>query len=170
MTGVLKVPAIRPDGLQLDEHRSYQEKLWTVERWAWAAFAAVTLAAILGASGAGGPLSHQLSQVGGGAIEHPRIARWQATDTIIVHFPGGSATRSLTLAPPFAQMFQVEDVQPPARRVEAGPEGEVLHFQLDQGGPAQVVMHIRALSPGLARYRASIDGGAPRDLRTFILP
>jgi hypothetical protein len=163
-------PETRSDGLQLADHRSYQERLWAVERWAWGAFLAIVLAAVLGFTGAGGVLSHRLSDVEGGQVDHPRFARWQANDDIVVHFPKGPLARSLSLAPSFAEAFQVEDIHPRPLRVETGPEGETLHFRMTEGGPARVILHVRPLRPGLARFGVSIDGGAPQELSSLILP
>lgn len=165
----LDQPAIRPDGLQLQDHRSYQEKLWTVERFAWIVFILITLAALLGATGAGGPISRQMAVTEPGRIDYPRIARWQASDELTVEFAATAGPRRLRLSPEFARSFQVEGVQPTPERVEATPEGQEMHFAAADG-PAQVVMHLRPQSPGLARYRASLNGGEALELWTLILP
>ncbi|HEY9550390.1 MAG TPA: hypothetical protein VIR45_12895 [Kiloniellaceae bacterium] len=165
----LDQPSIRPDGLQVEDHRGYQEKLWTVERAAWIVFILITLAAALGATGAGGPLSRQVAVTEHGRIDYPRIARWQASDELTVEFAASSGLRSLRLSPEFARSFQVESVQPMPERVEATPDGQVMHFAAADG-PAQVVMHLRPQSPGLARYRASLNGGAALEFWTLILP
>src|SRR3546814_9776211 len=54
-------------------------------------------------------------------------------------------------------------------RVEATPDGQVMHFAAADG-PAQVVMHLRPQSPGLARYRASLNGSAALEFWTLLLP
>lgn len=54
-----EVPPIRPDGLQLDEHRQFQERFWTIERAAWIVFGMIVIAALAGAFGAGGRLPQQ---------------------------------------------------------------------------------------------------------------
>ena len=166
----VRPPRLRPDGLQLEEHRENQERLWSIERWAWGVFLAITLAAALGATGAGGIFAHGVTEAQGGRIEHPRVGRWQTGDDIVFHFPAGAAERRLTLGPSFAQAYQIVDLQPAPRQVEAGPDGEVMHFRLDRGGPARVVLHVRALYPGLLRWNVRIDGGAPVALTALILP
>ena len=165
----LDKPAIRPDGLQLEDHRSYQEKLWTVERCAWLVFIAITLAAALGATGAGGPFSRKLAAIEGGQIDHPRIARWEASDEMAVHFAAVGGPRTLMLSPAFARSFQIEGVQPEPDRVEATPDGQVMHFDAT-GGPVQVIIHLRPQYPSLATYRVSLNGGPAQDLSTLILP
>ena len=165
----LEQPAVRPDGLQLNENRSYQEKHWTAERCAWLAFLAIAFAAILGATGSGGVFSHSLASLEGGEMDYPRIARWAASDEMTVRLDQGSGERTLLLSNGFARSFQIESVQPQPVRVDAVPDGQRLRFA-SSGGPAQIVLHLRPQSPGIARFRASIDGGAPQDLATLILP
>lgn len=165
----LEEPAVRPDGLQLEENRSYQEKLWLVERFAWGVFIAITLAAALGVTGAGGIFSRHLAALEGGEIDHPRIARWAASDEMTLRLAEAVGERSLLLSAGFAQSFQIESIQPRPLRVEAVPDGQVMHFATT-GGPAVIVIHLRAQFPGVARYRVSIDGGAAQDLSTLVLP
>ncbi|MBI1178975.1 MAG: hypothetical protein GC201_00350 [Alphaproteobacteria bacterium] len=164
------VPPIRPDGLQLDEHRAYQERLWTVERWAWAGFVAITIAAALGATGSGGPLARSRDGLEGGTVEHPRVTRWQTADEMSVELAPGGGERTLFLGPAFPRAFAIEEVQPQPAAVEVGPDGEALHFRTSGGGPARIVLSLRARHPGLARYAARIDDGAARTLSTLILP
>lgn len=162
-------PPVRPDGLQLDENRRYQERLWTVERWAWGVFLAVTLAAALGATGAGGPISRNLAVVTGGEIDVPRMTRWEASDKLTVRFAAGSGERTLLLTPQFARSFQVEAILPQPQRVVAASDGHTIHFAAGNG-PAEAVLHLRPQSPGLVRYRVGIDGSMSTELSTLILP
>lgn len=164
------VPIIRPDGLQLEEKRDYQRRLWRVERWAWGVFIAVILAAALGLTGSGGLFAHGAVALDGGTIDYPRIGRWQTGETLVIRFPKGPAERSITLGSQFDEAFKIDDVRPRPSKMEAGPDGETMHFSLDRGGPAQVAINITALRAGIARYHAGIDGGAPQELVTFILP
>lgn len=165
----LAQPSVRPDGLQLDENRPYQERLWTVERWAWAAFLLLTLAAALGATGAGGPFSREVAAVEGGEIDLPRIARWQASDEMTVRFARGSGERTLLLSPQFSRSFQIESILPRPERVVADSDGHTFHFAAGDG-QAEAVLHLRSQSPGLVRYRIGIDGSTPTERSTLILP
>jgi hypothetical protein len=165
----LEQPPVRPDGLQLNENRSYQEKQWTAERCAWIAFLAITLAALLGVTGTGGIFSRSLSTLEGGQVDHPRITRWDAPDEMTVRLDDGAGERTLLLSNGFAQSFQIESIQPQPLRVEAVPDGQLLRFASTRG-PVQIVIYLQSRSPGIARFRTSIDGGAPQDLATLILP
>lgn len=162
-------PPIRPDGLQLNENRSYQEKHWTAERCAWILFLVIALAAILGATGAGGPFSRGSTTLEGGEVDYPRIARWASSDEMTVRLGNGTGERTLQLSNSFARSFQIESIQPQPVGVDAVPGAQALRFG-STGGPAQIVIHLRPQSPGMARFSASIDGGAPQELTTLILP
>lgn len=162
-------PSIREDGLQLEEHRSFHERFWTIERWAWIVFGLVLLAALAGLTGSGGPLAHSTARSAAGEVEYPMIARWEATDELVVTFAPGGSEHRMALSPDFSRYFQVEDIQPQPERSIAGSEGEVLVFETDEQAPAQVTMHVRALRPGIASYDLSIDG-TPSGLTTIILP
>lgn len=162
-------PPIRPDGLQLDENRRYQERLWAAERWAWGVFVAITLAAALGLTGAGGPLSRTLIAVAGGEVDAPRIARWQAANDLKVRFASDGSERRLLLSPQFLHSFQIESMQPQPQRVTTSSSGQTIHFAASSG-PAEAVLHLRPQSPGLVRYRVAVDGSAPAELSTLILP
>jgi hypothetical protein len=79
-------PRLRPDGLQLDEHRRFQERFWKLERVAWIVFAIVTLSALLSLTGAGGPLATVWSESGNAVISYPRVARWETADESQIAF------------------------------------------------------------------------------------
>lgn len=162
--------ALRADGLQLEEHRRFQERFWKAERWAWLGYGLIVLAALAGLTGAGGPLAHGHAGLGDGGIDYPRIARWEGTDALSVTFAPGGAERSLTLSAGFAEGFQVQDIQPVPEHSKARPEGQRLRFTLPAGAPATVMLHVRPTTPGLARFRATLDGGPAATLTTLVLP
>lgn len=72
-------PNVRKNGLQLHEHRRFQERFWTVERKAWCVFALIIAAGLLGAFGSGGPLATKVTLIDRAIVEHPRISRWEGT-------------------------------------------------------------------------------------------
>src|SRR3546814_16691941 len=114
-----------------------------------------------GITGAGGVLSRQVAAIDGGKIDHPRIARSEAADEMTVRFAPGSGPRTLLLSSTFAQSFQIESIQPPPSRVEAVPEGQIMHFYAADG-PTQGVLHLRPKNSGLARSRASLGRSEER--------
>ena len=166
----IKFPSIREDGLQLEEHRRFQERFWTVERWVWVGFGAIIILALLGLTGSGGPLARTSASLEGASIDYPRFTRWEAPDEILVEFEPGGAERRLTLSSDFAETFQLESVQPQPDRSETSADGEIMIFRVEPQSAAQVTLHVRAQNPGMADFRAAIDEGAPVSVSTFIFP
>jgi hypothetical protein len=162
-------PTIRPDGLQINDNRPYQERFWSTQRGAWLCFVAITFAAALGATGAGGPLSRGSAAFEtAGRIDYPAVGRWQAGDHLVVTF-SSSGSHSLQLSPSFAEAFQIETVRPDPQASIATADGLELQFGAGEG-PARAYLQLRPQAPGVARYQARIDGGTPQDLTTIILP
>lgn len=171
MTGErAKAPVIRDDGLQLEEHRAFQERFWSVQRGAWVAFGLLLLAALLGLTGAGGPLSRASAYLGGGTLEYPRIARWQSADEMVVRLSPGPAERSLTLSPDFTSTLQIQTIHPEPLRSVAGPGGTRLTFATVAGNEAEVQIGVTPLHPGYPEFAIRIDDGASRSLRMIVLP
>ncbi len=164
------IPTVREDGLQLEEHRTFQERFWKVERIAWVFFGLVVTASLLGFTGSGGYLAVASAQQGENTIDYPRVSRWQGTDVIEIAMAAGAAERRVTLSETFFDMYQVEDVQPQAREVIAQAGQQTLMIQAQEGQPVTVRLHLRAKSPGLARYEVAVDQTAPASLTTVILP
>jgi hypothetical protein len=161
---------IRDDGLQLEEHRGFQERFWTVERWAWLFFGLILLAALAGLAGGGGFLSHSTIVTDAGEVDYPRVSRWESADEVTVTFGLPAGEHRLTLSPQFSQFFQIEDIQPMPDQSLTSPTGEVMVFRSENGPPSKVVLHLRAQRPGLARYDISLNGGDPVGVTTLVLP
>jgi hypothetical protein len=165
-----KAPPVREDGLQLEEHRSFQERFWTAERWAWVAFGLILLVALLGFTGSAGPFAHATASLAGGGIDYPRFARLQAPEDILVEFDPGGVERTLTLSSSFAASFEIEGIRPEPDRSEASSEGEVMTFRVRSNEAGQVRLYVRPQRPGVANYRIAIDDGAPVAISTIVLP
>lgn len=168
----MKEPPLRSDALQLDEHRKFQERFWKIQRVAWVAFAIVTIGALAGLTGAGGPLSTSTIEGNDAVILYPHVARWETADELHVTFqPKAEATeRTITLAPEFAKSFQLESIQPQPLKSTTGSNGQTLVFGSPGGDGGQVSMHIRAQSVGQAVFTVAIDGNTPMALTTYVLP
>jgi hypothetical protein len=163
-------PGIRADGLQLDEDRPLQERIWTVERVAHAGLFLVVLVTLAGLTGNGGPLAEASAAGGGGRVDYPRITRVDAPATFSFAFAGTRAEHRVRIAGGFPERFRVEDVSPEPLRQSAG--GESLTFELAAGEeePGRAVVRLRGLQPGLSRLEIAIDDAAPMAASVFLLP
>lgn len=81
-----------------------------------------------------------------------------------------SEERSVRLSPTFAEAFQVEDIQPLPNRTTIGANGQTLFFAQAPGDTGTVKFHLRAQSPGLARFEIALDGAHTVSLTSFVFP
>ena len=166
----LSAPTVRQDGLQLDEHRGFQEGFWKVERFAWAAFVGFVALALLGLTGDGGAFARATATVPGATLDYPRIGRWEASDTFFVRFDAAGRQRTLLLSPEFASNFEIRDIQPTPEHSEASAEGNRMIFSSAEGQPMNVKLELRAHAPGLTTYGVAVDEGALGLIDMLILP
>ncbi|MCA1491993.1 hypothetical protein [Sinorhizobium alkalisoli] len=166
----MEQPPIRPDGLQIDEHRPFQEKFWKAERIGWAGFGLLLLFALLGLTGSGGVFSRITIDFGDGYVDVPRFSRWQASDSLTASLPPGDSERRFTVAPAFFRTFQIEDIVPPPFATENGSDGTVYRFRSDPEAPLALTVHLRAQEPGIASYRVGVNGEAMQTTRTIVWP
>lgn len=163
-------PPLRDDGLQLNDDRRFQERFWSFERGAWAAYALLVLLALSGLTGAGGPLAQATTASAAGEVEHPRVTRAGRADHLTVRFSGAGSVRRLALSEPFSELFDVETIRPEPARSRMGAEGLVYEFDADDDPVAPVRLTLRAEGPGVARFRIVVDDAEPLDVTTLILP
>lgn len=154
----------------MDEHRPFQEKSWRAERVAWVAFATILVLALLGFTGADGPAARASVASASAVIDYPRIARWDAPDTIAVTLAPAAGRRDIAIAAAFAREFEVEQVFPQPVSSLSRQGGVVLSYDTTENGPMTVTLFVRPRSPGMVKFDLAVDGGKPVTLRTFVLP
>lgn len=158
---------IRPDGLQIDENRPFQERFWVLQRIGWTVYALIILFALAGLTGRDGIAAQGETRIAKAEITWPRITRRGTLDTLTIRLTGDIAPE-LTLAPAFTDAFQIETIQPrPA--MESGANPLRFAFFPDRPAPYTVTFHLRALSAGLTRYTLGI-GDENITLTTLTLP
>lgn len=165
----LPAPPVRPDGLQLDEHRALQRRVWRIQRAGWAVFALICLAALLGLTGGGGPLHAARLHLGPVEIELPRISRWQAPDELRLRVLEDDGPHRLVLDQAFLDRFEVERIDPRPETMRAAPRGQVMDFLALGPPPHEITLHLRAERAGLAAFDLEIDGQRAR-LHSLVLP
>jgi hypothetical protein len=163
-------PAVRPDGLQMNEKRGFQETFWKVERIAWVVFGALVLLALVGFTGSGGFFSTTRHTIAEGAVTYPRVSRWDTADEVKITFFNGATNHRLEFQEPFASFFRIEDIQPRPQSSTAAKDGSVFEFAGEKGATVHVTLHIRAAHPGFMDAGVRIDGSEPVPLSTFVLP
>lgn len=159
--------------IELDEDRRFQNRFWIFERIAWAVMAAIVLVALLGFTGQGGPFARARAEGPGGAVDYPRVARWETGDEIEIMLPPVTTGRvTIAIDRQFSKLFQVEDVQPMPSESVATPQGQEMSFDLgDAPGDRTITVHIRAMHPKLVnRLRVRIGDSPELTLTPVVLP
>ena len=167
-----KQPATK-GGLEVDEDRAWQERFWTIQRIGWAVMALILLAALLGATGKGGPLASASARSPAGTIDYPRITRWQSSDQVAVRLPASASGKvNVELSPEFAETFTIESVEPEPSQVQATAHGDLFTFDVGNGGgEKEIVFNVRAQKPLLYRsVEARIGDGPRQPLALTVLP
>ena len=156
--------------LELDEHRSFQEKYWTVQRWAWVGYGIIIVAALLGFAGAGGVFARAQVRAGSHEIDYPRLARWQTQEDISIAFaPSDETERRVLLSPQLGRYVAVDGAQPLPSRSIATALGEELVFLVRPRESGRVTIRIKPDTPGIVRGTGSLDG-APAAVTLIVLP
>lgn len=162
-------PTVRPDGLQLDEHRPLQRRMWRIQRAGWAVFALICLGALLGLTGGGGPLHATRLRLGPVEIELPRISRWQAPDELRLRILHGNGPHRLVLDQAFLDRFEIERIDPRPETRRAAPGGQVMDFLTLGPPPHEITLHLRAERAGPVAFDLELDGRRAR-LHSLVLP
>ena len=161
------------DGLEVNEDRAWQERFWTVQRFAWVVMTLILVAALLGATGKGGPLASASERSPAGTIDYPRITRWQSSDQVAVRLPASASGEvDVELSPEFAETFTIESIEPEPSQVQATAEGDLFTFDVGNGaGEKEIVFNVRAQKPLLYRsVKARIGNGPRQPLALTVLP
>lgn len=165
----MKLPPIRPDGLQLEEPRAFQKRFWIAERVAWIIFALIIVLALLGFTGAGGPFSRASVEVAGASLDYPRVSRWQTSDELRVTLPPGTEERRVSFAQAFYDSFQIEGIEPPPESQKSTAEGVEMTFAADADADASIVIYVRPLHPGFPSFTVGLNGN-DQHISSAILP
>src|SRR4051794_34172037 len=84
---------VLPEGIE--NHSAFQRRFWAAQRIAWAVFALILLACLLGLLGRGGIFSMETIQSSGATIEIPAISRWNAPDEMRVTLAASDKDQTL---------------------------------------------------------------------------
>ncbi|NGM46055.1 hypothetical protein G5B31_10940 [Rhodobacter sp. SGA-6-6] len=162
-------PHIRPDGLQLEENRGFQQRFWRLQRGAWLGFALLMILALLGFTGSGGPFQKQRIGFTDAVVELPRVLRWEAGDEMVITFDAPARTRSLRIGQSFADLIAIERIEPEPAAARLVSGGQVLDFAAGGDAPHRVRLALRPLHFGWLRFDLGI-GGESRSVGLLVLP
>ena len=157
--------------LDVSDDRVWQERFWTIQRIGWLVMALFILAALLGATGKGGPLAKASVQTAGGTIDYPRITRWQSAEDVIVHLPASASGEVELLASPgFAEVYSIDSIVPQPSAARTTPAGHLFTFDATGGGPKEIILHVTAGKPVIGQPVMVRIGQSVARIRVTVLP
>ena len=163
-------PPVRDDGLQIEEHRAFQERFWTMERAAWGVFVLLILVALYGWTGSGGPGATRTLTFEGGDVEFPTVTRWQISDDMHVSAQADAGGKTAILfGSDFVHDFEIASIEPRPSRSMATARGHIYEFEAEPGQTNHFLFHIRANRPGLFHYEFG-PAAQPQMASTLVLP
>ncbi len=164
----VKAAPVRPDGLQIDENRRFQEGFWIAQRCAWGGFMLVALITATGIGGRGGTLAQGHVTIGNAEVTWPRFTRRGAPETLTIRLSGPETGPELLVGSDMQRLFQIEAITPrPA--MERGGDPLRLAFFPDPAAPNALRLSLRSQKAGVASYTIGI-GGEETTLTTYVLP
>lgn len=156
--------------LDLEDDPDFQRRFWIVERWAWAGYALLIAAALLGFTGSGGVFARATAETPYASVDYPRVSRWQAADHMRIHLSGAVGQEAqIALDRRFLELFEVTGVQPQPERAAATARGTQYTFAVGPGGGA-VNFHIRATRPAFSGDIGVWVEDSETRMRPLILP
>lgn len=163
------IPPVREDGLQLEEHRRLQEWFWTVQRVCWIGFGLISVIALLGFAGSGGPFQKQQIEFASGVVEVPRISRWEGSDDMIIRFEADAGARDISITQPFFDRFMIERIQPEPAENLIITNGQSMRFAHEGAPPHLVDVSVRSMHFGWTRFDLTM-GGETKTVSLLVLP
>lgn len=104
----------KPRSLEIDEDVAFQQKEWIFQRIGVAALFLFVLAAFLGLTGMGGPLSHGEAGDSNGPlhVEYERFVRRGSFSKLTLHVRGATGAIRFWVSAPYLEQVQIDSIVP----------------------------------------------------------
>jgi hypothetical protein len=160
-------------GLQIDQHLSFQRRLFLVRRVGFVLLLAGLIATVLGLLGGTGPMAEGHARTGPVEADWPRFTRFQmpvrldfAVETIVVE----ADTFDVVIAGDLARDFSFEDILPQPEEVALADDRVRYTFKVEPGTRQRVVIQGQPETIGRMRGTAAIAGQPPLRIDSFVYP
>ena len=160
---------VRPDGLQVDERKTLQARIWLFQRVSWLVMLILVALAVAGFTGDGGWVAERTVTADQAIVTGPRFLRRSSTARMSVTFVGERTLHRLALGADFVGQFDIEATSPPPQTTRLSDDRQVMAFAADGAGPQVVTLLIRARAFGRADFVIDVDGTAV-NWQAFVLP
>ena len=150
--------------LEIDEDLQFQQKEWRFQRVGIGFLSLFVLAALLGFTGMGGPMSRGEAGERGGAIhvEYPRFVRRGSMSAVKLHLHGAPGDVRFWVAAPYFERIRIESVAPTPELVEVETGRHV--YMIRAGSPdVTVTLKVEHEAAGILEAQVGlVDGPSVR--------
>ncbi|HSH31238.1 MAG TPA: hypothetical protein VK963_01075 [Candidatus Saccharimonadales bacterium] len=138
------------NSIQVGEDLAHQGLFWKIERAGWAVLLLVLMGALLGYSGAGGPLNQAVAQTEGLELEYDRFMRQLAPSQLKVKLaPASAETVSFSLSQDYLDQLQIQNITPQPDSITATGDKLQYQFAATPGSSLTVTFDIQPSAVGL---------------------
>ena len=150
----------RKRSLDVEEDLQFQQKEWLFQRIGVVVLVAFVLAAFLGFTGMGGPMSHAQAGEPGGPllVEYERFVRRNAEATVKLHVHGVSGDVRFWVSAPYFEHFRVDSIVPSSQLVSVEPGRHV--YMITAAAPdVTITLELEPLTMGRREAEIGLVGG-----------
>jgi hypothetical protein len=146
--------------LQIDEDLRFQRHEWQAQRLGRALLSLLVVAALLGLTGGGGPLSQAEATEPGGAIaiDYQRFVRRGARSTIVVRLRTAPGQARLWISDEYLRQVRVEAISPEPDSVSVEQRRHVYTFKTDSPD-VTVALELEHSTSGRLHADIGVAGG-----------
>lgn len=163
-----------PNRLQLHQDSHYQKWDWRLQRVGWGIWAAVLVAAVLGAFGTSDHRSLRTSPDQSLNIHYDRLVHLNQPLELNIKVRARASTNrefKLHVSQPFLKDIALDRIQPEPLRSDVGREGITWYFHLQPGeDEGEILIHYEYESWGSKQIRVERDGEVTVELSQFVYP
>lgn len=154
----------------VNEHFGFQRRTWAVERIGWIVLALITLIALSGALGSGGPLTSAQVRNDALTVDYNRFQRRTVVTRFVFRFSGPAGEHNLHLDDAFQRDYEVSSIQPVPTQSRASASGYDLTFAADGAASAVVTIWAKPHIMGAVRISARAGHAQPLAIPVFVYP
>ena len=169
MTGSNRHPV-----LQIEQHLDFQRTMFRLRRVGVLVLLAGVLAALAGLLGGMGPFAEGHAESGPTSATWPRFTRYQMPTRLVFEADTaaitGSDTFDVVIEGDHARAFSFEEVLPQPREVAVADDRVRYTFKVEPGTRQQVLLQGQPETIGRLAGTASVAGGPPLRIDSFVYP
>jgi hypothetical protein len=151
---------------------THERAIWKVQHFAWAVFALILIAALLGLFG-DGLVSHAKAGKSGLSIEYERFGRYQAPSSLKLRLSagGGNTLPAVWFAREFVDQIEMGEIYPLPERVKVSSDRLIYIFNVAQtNNDVAITFRFKPDGYGKTRGRLGLVDGPELTFSQFIYP